>query len=597
MIAKLEQMSREQLLQTLKSFQKHAPEDSSAAQALNFAFDLHVHQIELEMQNRELRDAQRSLEESRDRYAELFDFAPVGYCIFDVHGRILDVNLTAATLLRRDRQYLIGRPFSSIVTLHQPQNFRAHVRDCFTHRDTVTTELSVSPKGSEPLVLQLVSTPRVERDREVTRCKTMLTDVTALKRSEQGHRILSRAAELLASARDYDKTVALIVRLAVPALADVCVLDVISEDGTLVRAEAAFADPRRQVLVGSGIHPSTQTEITPGDVLRCGEPILIPDTATTSHPLYRVPGVQHSRSLMLIPLIARRRSVGVLSFVSEESGRRFGQAEFALAQDFGRHAALAIDNALLFKAAAAASRARDDVLAIVSHDLKNPLSAIQLRTSSLLLALRDQEPGNTHKQLRKIRQSCEQMTRLVQDLLDLGSLDSGHLSVDKAPCAIRDLFGEACDLLEPLATEHKLELDCDAGSDALVALGDRRRLLQVLSNLIGNAIKISPADNTIHLRVQRTDNFLRIAVQDHGPGIAADLLPRVFERYWQGPNAAEGGRGLGLYIAKGVVEAHGGKIWVESTEGMGTTFYFTVPLVEEDAARVVPTADAPGAPR
>ncbi len=229
---------------------------------------------------------------------------------------------------------------------------------------------------------------------------------------------------------------------------------------------------------------------------------------------------------------------------------------------------------------ARATREREKVVATVSHELRSPLNAIQM--SSDLLE-REAERGVDTARVRKhtavVQRSVERMTRLIGDLLDAAAIDAGRLSVKRAEHDSRALVGEAVDALQPLAASKKLTVRAEAG-EPLAILCDRQRVIQVLANLIGNAIKFTAEGGTITVRTRRAQHQACIMVEDNGVGIETSALRHVFDRYWRAPPSAGGGTGLGLFIAKGIIEAHEGKIWVDSRPHAGTTFYFTLPLSE-----------------
>jgi two-component system, sensor histidine kinase and response regulator len=228
---------------------------------------------------------------------------------------------------------------------------------------------------------------------------------------------------------------------------------------------------------------------------------------------------------------------------------------------------------LLKQKAEAATRVRDEVLATVSHDLKNPLGTIF--TSAALLLEMDMPRDALRRQLEIIRRTAERMDRLIADLLDVSRLEAGYFSVDARPEDAASLVLEARDQLGSMAQANGITLEVDVERGHAQVRADRNRVLQVFSNLIGNAIKFTPEGGSITVSAAEQDDHVRFAVTDTGVGIAPDDLPRIFERFWYGPE--KGGSGLGLAIARGIVDAHGGSITAES-EGQGSTFSFTLPL-------------------
>jgi two-component system, chemotaxis family, sensor kinase Cph1 len=228
-----------------------------------------------------------------------------------------------------------------------------------------------------------------------------------------------------------------------------------------------------------------------------------------------------------------------------------------------------------------AVQARDDLVAVVSHDLKNPLSAIQMQATLILRATAASEEGplrRVHTSVERIHRSTERMTTLIQDLLDLAKIEAGRFIVDAKPESIESIVEESIELLHPLAEQKHIALTTSVEAPGAHVKADRDRIFQVLSNLIGNALKFTPEGGSVHLAVEQVEECVRFSVRDSGPGISAAQLPHLFNRYWQARKRAREGTGLGLFIAKGIVEAHGGTLWVESQEGVGSTFSFKLPL-------------------
>jgi signal transduction histidine kinase len=233
-------------------------------------------------------------------------------------------------------------------------------------------------------------------------------------------------------------------------------------------------------------------------------------------------------------------------------------------------------------AAEAAVAARDEVLRVVSHDLGNSLSAVKIHAVVLGRVLsRDAEPEpELSTRIEAIKDLVTQMHRLRQDLLDIASIDAGRLSVETATHAVGALIESAVAAVRDRAAEKSIRLDIPATIDQIVQ-ADRDRMLQVLGNLLGNAIKFAPEGGSVTIRAEEevgtNGAMVRFTVADTGVGIAAEHLPHVFDRFWKMKSGNPGGTGLGLAIARGIVEAHGGSISVESRVGEGTTVSFTIP--------------------
>jgi signal transduction histidine kinase len=222
---------------------------------------------------------------------------------------------------------------------------------------------------------------------------------------------------------------------------------------------------------------------------------------------------------------------------------------------------------------------RDEVLAIVSHDLRNPVHTIQLSAQFLLDQLpADDGPVPVRRQLGIVRRAAQQMDRMIGDLLDAASIAAGHLSMEPRAVHASDVLRGACEVLRPIVEEKSIRFAfADAGEGALLR-ADPDRVLQVLGNLVGNAVKFTPDGGCVTLGLRVKDGDAVFSVADTGQGISPEQLPHVFEQFWQARRAGRQGTGLGLTIAHGIVAAHGGRIGVESTVGEGSTFFFTLPL-------------------
>jgi signal transduction histidine kinase len=228
----------------------------------------------------------------------------------------------------------------------------------------------------------------------------------------------------------------------------------------------------------------------------------------------------------------------------------------------------------MYKEAEETIDAREQVLKIVSHDLRNPLHTISM-CASLLLDV-PMQPGDQDAHLKRIKRAGERMNRLIQDLLDVAKLEAGRVGIDARPVQLAPLVREAHDMLAPLAAEKSIRLDCAIVDGLPEVTADGGRIVQVLSNLVGNAIKFTPRDGRIVIRAEPAPGGVRMSVADTGAGIPEEQLSKLFGRFWQGNPADRRGIGLGLSIAKGIIDAHGGRIWVESRVGEGTTFFFTL---------------------
>ena len=418
----------------------------------------------------------------------------------------------------------------------------------------------------------------VERRRRTRQVMALETSRAASERSARQAQFLADLSSTFATALDVDDVVQSLMKMAVPELADYCGIDLVGGDHRLRRA-AVRVDGSRSVA--DALAAFTPTEVLPSFQAVQGRRIVeIPDVASFVQGLDVDPAHRQAvlslnvASALVLPLLARDRVVGAL-LVGLRANRSFDGPARALAEEVARRTAQALDNAMLYRAMKRALRARDEMLAIVSHDLRNPLLIFGLTLQSIRRSL---DTGRTPsaETLAKGTRAIARMERLINDLLDVARIDAGTFVVDKTPTDLAALLRDAVEQHLPLATEKDIRLQTSAPSDLTIE-ADRHRLMQVMANLIGNAIKFTPEGGIVSVSCGPGSFGARVVVADSGPGIPADSLPHVFDRFYQ-TNAHSGGAGLGLTIAKGIVDAHGGSIGVDSAPGQGARFWFELPV-------------------
>jgi len=401
-------------------------------------------------------------------------------------------------------------------------------------------------------------------------------------------RFLAHASQLLASSLDMTMTLEQLAKLAVPELADLCAVDLL-RDGKLERAAIAHADPAKVAALRewSGRHPlelAAQSGLS--EVIRTGRAVFYPDFSEANlveldHDpehvrILRELGIA---SVIIAPLVAFGRALGAITLIRAESGRHYGQSKLETAIELGNRAGIAIDNARLYREAQDATRAREEILAIVSHDLRNPLASIDL---GAVMALESGDLGpKARKPVETIRRSAMRMEHLLRDLLDATSAQAGRFTLDKTPERTSEILASVSEAHEELANRSGISLVVESPHDDAKLCVDRPRLMQAFGNLIGNAMKFCGRGDVVTIRAGLDQSMMRFTVSDTGPGISADEQPHIFEPYWSAKRHASKGTGLGLYICKAIVEAHGGEISVESTLGQGTTFAMTFPIADD----------------
>lgn len=415
-------------------------------------------------------------------------------------------------------------------------------------------------------------------------------DVTDLKRAEDEQRFLAEVgSELLRGEPGHHDTLEEIAHLVVRDLADICVIDLVHEG--IITRRVFCADPAQRptcYAMERAIRQNPVARLT-SRVVETQRPLVIEnvmpadlESFTKSPDLMRAWRDLSPSSMVVVPLFGRGRPLGALGLVSTTPSHRYSPRDVAIAEQLGIRAALAVDNAQLYDAAERAIRARDDVLAIVAHDLRGPLSVIVLQ--SQLLKRMEQAGSTAQKPAEMIHRAAQRMNRLVQDMLDVARLELGSLQIERGRVSSRDVVREAVDAQRTAAAAASLELRLDVPDDLPDVLADRERIMQVFDNLLANAIKFTPPGGRIEVGAARKGEGVVFCVTDTGIGIVPEHLPHVFERFWQVEKADRRGSGLGLAIVKGIIEAHGGSIEAESRIGVGTTFSFTLPAYTEKSA-------------
>jgi signal transduction histidine kinase len=397
----------------------------------------------------------------------------------------------------------------------------------------------------------------------------------AAEAEERRAAFLALAGQELAASLDYGETIAKLARLIVPNLAEMCVIDVVEPDGGLRRSAVSHRIPEQAVRFEAAVGV-TRRDVPAGlrQLMQTQEPALV-DSSSALFAYVTGSSDGGARTLALLPLVSRGQTIGVAAALSTEQ-KPFQEADLSLFTELARRASLAIDNARLYDESQQAVRAREEVLAIVSHDLRNPLNAITLGAS--LLKTSKTLPDEDREEIETIEVSAKRMSRLIEDLLDITRLEGGkELPIEPEEVDVRDLAREAEEIFRAQATVAEVMMEYSIAADLPPLHADRHRLMQVLSNLIGNSLKFTPPGGRIAVDVRRSNGEVLFTVADTGPGIPSEHLSEIFSRYWQAKRTERMGAGLGLAIARGIVEAHGGKIWAESEAGSGSRFYFTLP--------------------
>jgi signal transduction histidine kinase len=412
---------------------------------------------------------------------------------------------------------------------------------------------------------------------------------------ERQSTFLAEASKQLASSLDYEATLRAVAQLAVPALADWCAVDILDDDGAIRRLAVAYSDPSHVSVVGEAaarFAPSPTAPIGVPQVMRTGQSALFTDLASDTVreaedlALLLTLGLQ---SAIIVPLIARERTLGALTFGTGESQHVYGHADVVLAEEVASRCALAVDNARLYRQAREALELRDTFLATVSHDLRNPLSTIAGQAQLLRRQLARPSAPDTSRLsdgLTRIEATVSRMSGMIDELLDIARLQLGQpLELRPEPFDLVQLVRRKVAEYQQTTQRHLLRI---AAEPALDGAWDTARLERVLDNLLSNAIKYSPDGGVVTVIVVGDDDdtgqWAVLSVRDPGVGIPAADLPRIFERFSRATNVgAIGGTGIGLAVSHQIVQQHGGTISVDTVEGGGSVFTVRLPLVARPA--------------
>lgn len=388
-------------------------------------------------------------------------------------------------------------------------------------------------------------------------------------RSEQQRlqRFLADASAHMATSLDYRAIAHVTCELIVPRYADWCLIHLRERNDTIPAFSYAQPGGSDGALTHARIIETVEGNSRAELLTQIPDAISLRDALGAEHlDVLRELG---ARSMLCVPLVARQQVLGAIALVSGRMRARYGPHDLAFVEDLAQRLAMALDNALLYRQAERAIVMRDDVLAIVSHDLRTPLSTILMQAEALTEDPDVQEVG------RAISRSAERMNRLIGDLVDASAINAGRFTLDRGTHRVDELVTEAVEPFRSLADLRGISLEVAA--ERLLVSCDHDRILQVLSNLIDNALRFTPRKGRVIVSAHAEDSHVRFMVHDTGRGIALDALPHLFDRFWR-LRSRRDGAGLGLFIAKGIITAHGSSLGVDTTLGVGSKFFFDLPV-------------------
>jgi PAS domain S-box-containing protein len=421
---------------------------------------------------------------------------------------------------------------------------------------------------------------------------TITRDISDRKRIENDQRFLAQVSSILFSSFNYENSINKMAQLVVGDLADFCIVDIIE----IRRVATTSRDPasawKSDLLFGNALDRKLQMLV--GQALETRKAQLIEhmsseiiSSLSQNEEHLKVLDAANLKSLISVPLIAHGKLVGVIAFATSASSKAYKQSDLHLAEQLSERAAIAIENAQLYNEARAAVKIREEVLSIVSHDLKNPLTVVALMANQLK-RLKQFSLNQPSDYAIRIQRAVDKMQTLIDDLLDFSKIQGGKFLIKKTRENPNDIIFPVLELVKTQIEAKSQNLEVDISPSLPDVACEAHRINQVLSNLLGNAIKFTPNGGTIRLTAREAVDEIMISISDTGPGISPEQLPKIFDRYWQAQGTKHMGTGLGLSIVKGIIEAHGAKIWVESQVGKGSSFFFTLPLAtaETDAKHI-----------
>jgi signal transduction histidine kinase/ActR/RegA family two-component response regulator len=573
-------------------------------------------QWELEASTELMRQLAQALHHRVDELEALFDMLPIGLAIADdVRCRYIRVNAALARLL--------DLPHGANASLDGPAGERPAYRVLRSGREIPVDELPLHRAAREgvpitdfdceivradgrsiPILMQ--ASPLFDERGRSRGALGAVVEVGDRVRIEREQRFLADASRVLASSLDHDTTLGALADLSVPMLADYCMVDILRDDGTVRRVAMATSETEKLDVLRElqRYPPLLSIESAATRVIRSGEPLVCEEISDSlvkaaaqnaeHEQLLRAFGV---RSFAMAPLRARGRTLGLFTVGMLSNARTLRARDLPLVIDVASRAALALDNAILYRDAQTANRLKDDFLATLSHELRTPLNAL-LGWAQILRAQLP-EGAVTRRAIDSIDRNAHAQLVLINDLLDVSRVISGKLRLDHKPVDLAAVVSAAIEAIRPAARGREIELAVTVAPLRLEVLGDADRLQQVVWNLASNAVKFTPRGGRVDVSVDEKNDAVQVTVSDTGAGIDPAFLPYVFDRFRQGDSSttrAQGGLGLGLAIVRHLVDLHGGSVTAYSPgRDRGTRFVVTLPAQKPRRAR--PARPLPIAPR
>ncbi|MEH2226101.1 PAS domain-containing hybrid sensor histidine kinase/response regulator [Nostoc sp.] len=616
-----------QQIETLRSrvtglVQKTASEPYSQQELTAEAFEeLQITLEELKIASEELQATRIVVEKERQRYQELFDFAPDAYLVTDTFGTILEANRATSIQLNVSQRFLVGKPLLTFIAQSDHQAFFNYLTQlqhinrggewevCLQPRekicfDVALTVVTVRNEKGMPVALRWLMRDISQRRRlELQRQQLFANEQAAriaAQAAEKRSNFLAEASSVLASSLDYRTTLTSVAQLAVPTLADWCIVDVIENNLPVFTNPVIVAsEPAKDALIRElqQRYPiSVDADYGPAKVLQTGKPELVTNILESSlqkkssnEEHFSLLRQLQIKSQMVVPLLVRNRKLGTILFASAQLGRHYTTVDLEMAEELAQRAAFAIENAQLYQQAQEANRIKEEFLAIVSHELRTPLNSMLGWVQ--LIRTRKSDEATTSKALETIERNAKLQRKLIEDILDISRIVQGQIRLNIRKVDLLPVIHAAIEAVHPTSEIKNIQIESNLDSSVGQVMGDAERLQQVIWNLLSNAVKFTPNGGRVEVYLEQVNSNAQITVSDTGKGISADFLPYIFERFRQADSTTtrvDNGLGLGLAIVHHLVEMHSGTVYaVSEGEGTGAKFTVLLPLVEPQPEQLI----------
>ena len=520
-------------------------------------------------------------------FRELIELACDAVVMVGPTGKIEYANESTHELFGYSKDELVGKSLEILT----PDRFKkSHV----SQRQQYAKEPTARPMGRDrklygqrkdgsEFAVDIALTPLKTENGVVT--AAFIRDVTSIREVEERQRLLADAGSILSETMGYDDRIKRVAAVVIPIFCDFCVVRVCEGTRLVTKAFTGIEPEMLHFFLSSDGTYSLHLDASLGadEVMRTQKSFLaeqVTDSmlngACTDDTRLNLLKRLQIQSFITVPMQARGVQLGVVSFI-HKTPKKYSAHDLVFANLFADRSSVYLDNARLYSEEQKAVRLREEVLSIVAHDLRNPLGVIKGFNEFLAGDCAGADADN-HLATDSIARSVHQIDRLITDLLDFAKIQSGSFTLEKSVQEVSPIVGGSVELARQHADKKGIQIQTEIQPNLPVLNCDADRIVQVLSNLLGNAIKFSSENGNVQISVAIKNSGILFSVKDSGPGISEENLPHVFSRFWQEKKTAKLGTGLGLSIAKGIVESHGGKIAVESELGKGAIFYFSIPF-------------------